>query len=466
MRISVFFIVLWGSIIIFTAIFVYPWSIQPQKIEPSYDAIAFAFGSSERLVSNNSAVHMNFHSFELDEGIVEARIFFEYECFDSSTFDTAYFIFQIPYTLNDVFVNGVEVDYGGTTPEYLGGKTLIERTEAGLSCVIIQIPKINQTFGELDYIRLDLMLENVFRTKSHYEYELVLTTSSYFHDQIKELEIVHDIDQKGLLWNFRLYDSFYARLDLERIGDGYSLDLIPKSDLIGYWFNRSWYRWDIKSSISGILSCSIIANVVDENAKVFYETRIGLSWFSLGLLGPLFISSIYKFWEEPRLKIVEKTRPEYYHRTGKIGFYHLLVENLGKNMAYECEAHVTIKEEAGKKLFEFSAKWSATPEPLGAFLPDGKQEIITSLIPFSTKINLKSKMPQAFCILVKDNNEEECYGWNARSYLFGHKSTEWKLGLGIYVAEVEVFGGNVKKLEKFKIENNGKHSTNIRISKI
>ena len=267
------------------------------------------------------------------------------------------------------------------------------------------------------------------------------------------------------MWVLYLANSKSARLDLERpTGERYSLNLTPKSDLVGYLHNKTWFRWDIKSSYSG-LSSSIIAEIIDEDSKATFDSRTGLTWFLLGLFGPLFINSLYKWWEEPRLTIKAKPQPDYYPSKGNMAFYNFQVENKGRIMAYDCEVNVTFEKE-NKELFSYSAKWVGTPEPLGKLLPNGHQEKFPSLIPFSKIINLKPKTIRSFTLLIKDDNEEEFYGWNAESYFHGDKKKDWKLGLGSYIVRIEVIGGNVKEFLKVKIENKGRNSRDINIIKI
>lgn len=126
-------------------------------------------------------------------------------------------------------------------------------------------------------------------------------------------------------------------------------------------------------------------------------------------------------------------------------FYHLRVVNNGKTPAYNCRITMRFEDiNTKKQLFMVNGKWDRGPQPLlyapvpTQILPDGKIETVIGefphdfLIPFAEVIDIHPNIPESFCIVVKYENEEECYGFSSWSYLKGkgHRVNDWKLDIG------------------------------------
>ena len=130
-------------------------------------------------------------------------------------------------------------------------------------------------------------------------------------------------------------------------------------------------------------------------------------------------------------------------------FYHLRVINTGKTPAYNCRITIRFKEVNTGQLFEVNGKWDRGPQPLlyapvpKRILPNGEIETVVAefphdfLVPFAEVIDIHPKMPESFCVVIKYENEEECYAFSSWSYLKGrgHKVNEWKLNIGKYIIE-------------------------------
>jgi len=445
------------------ALFVFPWPLKPGKPD-SYEPKGFIFGTSEIFFQEDASIYMIFDSFELDKNKANVTIHINYICQNRSSYSTAFFILQVPYS-----VDNVEIVTGAWYPAFFGGNTTIITPFEGLSYIIIRIPKENQTFGKSAYMRFQFTINNAFWKHGYYTYEFQLTFSNEFHDSINDIYLL-----KGMIIIDRLFffKSKVTRLSIERPEMPYSiLELTPQSDEIGYWLGKTWYVWDIKSRSSPhLISSSVVVEIEDEDAKFKYETRHSATWFLFGLGIPLALSSFYKIWQEPRLTIEvvpkSKNEPALHPITG-MAFYHLVVKNNGKSTAYDCELYITLREEGGKTLFELKGKWDRGPEPLGPIQKRGLSQVWPSLIPLTELVNIRPGVPETFCLLVKGKNEKEGYAFNAHSYFYSNfKNPAWQLGLGKFIAEIDVRGGNVKVFSRFLIENKGTGVQDVTISKL
>ncbi|MCW7080169.1 MAG: hypothetical protein OCU16_03625 [Candidatus Methanospirare jalkutatii] len=159
-------------------------------------------------------------------------------------------------------------------------------------------------------------------------------------------------------------------------------------------------------------------------------------------------------------------------------FYHLRVVNRGKTPAYNCRITMRFKEvNTGKQLFEVNGKWDRGPQPLlyalvpKRILPNGEIRTVRDefphdfLVPFAEVIDIHPKMPESFCVVIKYENEEECYGFSSWSYLKGRgfRVNEWKLNIGEYIIEVELTYSGKKFLDKFLLINPSRNIKDVEI---
>src|SRR3972149_11754182 len=159
-------------------------------------------------------------------------------------------------------------------------------------------------------------------------------------------------------------------------------------------------------------------------------------------------------------------------------FYHLRVVNNGKTPAYSSRITMRFKDiNIRKQLFMVSGKWDRGPQPLlyapvpKQILPNGKIETVVHefphdfLVPFAEVMDIHPNMPENFCIIVKYENEDECYGFSAWSYIKGegHRVKDWKLDIGGYIAEGELTDLGKTLLEKFLLMNRSKNIDGVEI---
>jgi len=178
-----------------------------------------------------------------------------------------------------------------------------------------------------------------------------------------------------------------------------------------------------------------------------------------GIVASLIAIVIWERCRQPKLvieipdKIPEKEPAIQQLNQTSRAFYHLRVMNKGKTPAYNCRITMKFKDvNTGKQLFTVNGKWDKGPQPLlyapvpTQILPDGKVKTVIGefphdfLVPFAEVIDIYPNTPENFCIIVKYDNEKECYAFSSWSYLKGrgYKVNDWKLKIGEYTMEIEL----------------------------
>lgn len=204
-----------------------------------------------------------------------------------------------------------------------------------------------------------------------------------------------------------------------------------------------------------------------------------------GILGSLIAIQIWDQHKKPKLKIeipekILGQEPSPQPKWSR-AFYHLKVRNEGKSPAYSCRVIMRFFDvDCKTQLFSpVNGKWDRGPEPLiyspvpVEVLPDGKLKIETRetrqnfLRPFAEIIDVHPRMPsEDFCVVVKYENEKECWPFSSWSYILGqgHRVKKWQLNSGRYVVEIELlYSGKGSVKRKFLLINEGTTMDSVEI---
>ena len=204
-----------------------------------------------------------------------------------------------------------------------------------------------------------------------------------------------------------------------------------------------------------------------------------------GILGSLIAILIWDQYKKPKLKIeipekILGQEPSPQPKWSR-AFYHLKVRNEGKSPAYSCRVIMRFFDvDCKTQLFSpVNGKWDRGPEPLiyspvpVEVLPDGKLKIETRetrqnfVIPFAEIIDVHPRMPsEDFCVVVKYENEKECWPFSSWSYILGegHRVKKWQLNSGRYVVEIELlYSGKGSVKRKFLLINEGTTMDSVEI---
>jgi hypothetical protein len=204
-----------------------------------------------------------------------------------------------------------------------------------------------------------------------------------------------------------------------------------------------------------------------------------------GILASLIAILIWDRYKRPKLEIeipkkILGQEPSPQPKWSR-AFYHLKVTNEGKSPAYTYRVIMRFFDvDCKTQLFpSVNGKWDRGPEPLifspvpVEVLPDGKLKIETRetrqnfVIPFAETIDVHPRMPpEGFCVVVKYENEKECWPFSSWSYILGegHRVKEWQLDSGRYVVEVELlYSGKGSVKRKFILINEGTTMDSVEI---
>ncbi len=180
----------------------------------------------------------------------------------------------------------------------------------------------------------------------------------------------------------------------------------------------------------------------------------------------LLITYIKDIIESPKLEIrvVRGVNEPAIHPNLHVGFFHLEVINHGKNSAISSDIKLTFEDMTGRRLFDpLSAKWDASPEPLGPYLPNGFTTYFPSLSVINNLINIRKDITETFCIFIKYMNDPFIYAFNSDSYPYQFKRPLWRINIGTYRLNVNLRASNAHYESSFIITNSGNNIQDVLI---
>ncbi|SIM83844.1 hypothetical protein [Cuniculiplasma divulgatum] len=173
-------------------------------------------------------------------------------------------------------------------------------------------------------------------------------------------------------------------------------------------------------------------------------------------------------------------------KSGRRAYYHLRVKNSGRSPAFNCRIRINFHDLGGTEKFGISGKWDRGSQPFvyqrvpvkwckdGTIKSENTETPNDFLIPISESIDLyPSDDPESFGLIVKYNDDPDCYGFSAWGYLrfgLGHRIPEWRLPQGEHFAKVTLTyssGSTGRKFSKeFKVDNLGRELDSVEISDV
>lgn len=155
--------------------------------------------------------------------------------------------------------------------------------------------------------------------------------------------------------------------------------------------------------------------------------------------------------------------------TKKLAFYHLDVQNNGRSVASDCQAELIFHNATKTELFKIDhAKWDSKPEPVVVVMINHTPVRVfePNLIHASEFVNINPASHQSFALLLKYDDEEQCYPFNAWNYRCSDLRSKNRLDNGIYYVTVNLtFVGGKSKTVNFKIKNQGEKADSIKIER-
>lgn len=283
-----------------TFLFSTPLSFEPTS-RGSDNPIGYVFGTSEKLIQENTDFRIFLENLECKQGTVKARIALNIVCQELEKTNLFYnetsmfFLLQVPYKISNV-----TVDYYARTPEFYGGSVDFKFfNESNVSLVIVEIPRKNGnfTFGESRNFAFYFEMENVFSQTSYYTYELDATFTNYFDRSIRRDDSLYNIVTATTTTVFRMLRD--AELYIAQPDMNYTLtQIMPNPHGIHYYSNNRQYSWDLKAISTSFGSDSVVLDFEHIGRRDEVGTRENTMLFLLGLGIPLAISSFFELWRE------------------------------------------------------------------------------------------------------------------------------------------------------------------------
>jgi hypothetical protein len=152
-------------------------------------------------------------------------------------------------------------------------------------------------------------------------------------------------------------------------------------------------------------------------------------------------------------------------------FIHLHVVNeplprwatwMSRNAAIQCRGSISFHRMDGQDIFGRSMpiKWVRTPEalPMAILSSDGRTTgfLVDPLrILAEPREDIAPGEAAALDVVVRYDDEPECYGWNMESYQSDPpwRNPKWKLPAGLYLLRVEISSGDQSCIGVFRLIN-------------
>lgn len=174
----------------------------------------------------------------------------------------------------------------------------------------------------------------------------------------------------------------------------------------------------------------------------------------LGFFASLSATRLHEKSKRPRLLICSGIKND---DAKPLRFYHLVVKNIGKSTAYDCEIDISFRNNKGEQLLAekiIRGKWDKGPNPLIQCDPATVPVFQPSFLHYSEYANLRPSKDEPFCLIIKHEGEKECYGFSAENYRYvGLKHPNRKIIDSEFLAVITVGNGDNTRTCKFRIVN-------------
>jgi hypothetical protein len=138
----------------------------------------------------------------------------------------------------------------------------------------------------------------------------------------------------------------------------------------------------------------------------------------------------------------------------------LFVRWMSRNAAMQCHGFITFYHLDGQDVFgrAMPIRWCNSPEPsIMKIDVKGKQCFITDSVNFTLepRLDIYPGESENLNIVVRFDNEDECYGWNNESYFSKPlwRNPSWKMSKGRYLIMVTILSAGETIRGKFRLIN-------------
>lgn len=135
---------------------------------------------------------------------------------------------------------------------------------------------------------------------------------------------------------------------------------------------------------------------------------------------------------------------------------------MSRNAAVQCRGDISFHHMDGQNIFgrAMSVKWLRTAEalPMEIRSPEGELSgfLVDPLrIMSESRVDIAPGETAEFDVVVRFDEDSECYGWNLESYQSEPpwRNPKWKLSAGRYLLRVQIFSGDQSCSGQFRLIN-------------
>ncbi|HXP77849.1 MAG TPA: hypothetical protein VN823_27185 [Stellaceae bacterium] len=128
--------------------------------------------------------------------------------------------------------------------------------------------------------------------------------------------------------------------------------------------------------------------------------------------------------------------------------------------AMQCQAAITFHDLNGKDRFgdAMAGRWAKTPEPVPLKIVDNHGNPAGTIADpdrptFGFRIDIYPGESESLGLVIRADNETDCYGFNNESYGHGWRNPKWKLPNGTYLVKVLIRSSGRRCVGCFRLVN-------------
>ena len=118
---------------------------------------------------------------------------------------------------------------------------------------------------------------------------------------------------------------------------------------------------------------------------------------------------------------------------------------LQRSAALQCHGKITFHHLDGQRVFdrEMTVRWASCPEPLWSQIQDSSGKTHFVIVDFvraamEPRVDVYPGEEKILDVVVRFDDDEDCYGWNDEAYRHAWRNPDWKLKPGRYLAKAIV----------------------------
>jgi hypothetical protein len=138
--------------------------------------------------------------------------------------------------------------------------------------------------------------------------------------------------------------------------------------------------------------------------------------------------------------------------------------------ALQCRGEITFHHLDGQNIFgrQMAVRWANSPQPIASQIVDTHGVVQYAILDFArmataVRMDVYPGEEEIVDVVVRLDNELDCYGWNDEAYIHQWRNPNWKLSRGRYLIKVVITSSGHKCVGCFRLINDVDNRTDFRI---